>query len=232
MWWNSCQLCGVSTDDLNLYDQLYTVGDSVPFEEWKAGVIAGNEAYEARALNSADRYFPSTFASPLKSEAHMSTWAQSDVNLALNDNLLDTELLGWDYKQNCSRLQFCSIAVKLAEELTEKTITPAPSGTFADTDDPYALKAYAVGITGGTSATTFSPNAPLSRQQMATFIYRTLRYVEQNSDYRYTDYRRGHHRRHFGNYILSQRHLHGGANSDLPLSFCRTAADQQYRPCL
>ena len=34
--------------------------------------------------------------------------------------------------------------------------------------------AYEQGITGGTSATTFSPNDPCTRGQMVTFLYRYL----------------------------------------------------------
>ena len=87
-----------------------------------------------------------------------------------------------------SRLQFCSVAVRLAETLTGKSITPAAANTFTDTNNAYVLKAYAAGITTGTSATTFSPNATLNRQQMATFLRRTLQYVEKNSGYSYTSY--------------------------------------------
>jgi len=76
----------------------------------------------------------------------------------------------------------------LAETLTGKSITPAAANTFTDTNNAYVLKAYAAGITTGTSATTFSPNATLNRQQMATFLRRTLQYVEKNSGYSYTSY--------------------------------------------
>ena len=78
--------------------------------------------------------------------------------------------------------------MRLAETLTGKSITPAAANTFTDTNNAYVLKAYAAGITTGTSATTFSPNATLNRQQMATFLRRTLQYVEKNSGYSYTSY--------------------------------------------
>lgn len=159
-----------------------------PFEEWKAQTTAVNKMHEEQALNSTEWYYPDTFSLPLKSDAYMSEWAQSDVNLALNDNILDTAMLGGDYTKNISRLQFCSVAVKLAEELTGKSITPAAANTFTDTSDTYVLKAYAAGITSGVTATEFDPSGTLTRQQMATFLYRTLRYVEKNSDYSYTDY--------------------------------------------
>ena len=54
-------------------------------------------------------------------------------------------------------------------------------GTFMDASNIYVRKAYAAGITTGTSATEFSPNAALTSQQMATFIYRAFMYVRDNS---------------------------------------------------
>lgn len=61
-------------------------------------------------------------------------------------------------------------------------------GTFMDAGNIYVRKAYAAGITTGTSATEFSPNAALTSQQMATFIYRAFMYVRDNSEIRYTIY--------------------------------------------
>ena len=119
--------------------------------------------------------------------AKTATWATGEVNWAAQNDLLDVALLGNDYTKNITRLQFCSLAVKLAEEMLGREITPAPS-TFTDTDNVYVLKAVAAGITTGTSATTFSPNSTLTREQMATFIYRALMYVRNNSDIRYTVY--------------------------------------------
>lgn len=187
IWWQSCEHCGVfSRYDMNIYDYQGT-GNAMPYEDYKAAYATALKQQEVQAMNSTERY-PGTFTMPLKSDAKMSVWAQSDVNLALNDDLLDTAILGGDYTKNITRLQFCSVAVRLAETLTGKSLPAASASTFADTDNAYALKAYATGITTGTSATTFEPNATLTRQQMATFIYRTLRYVEKNSDYSYTDY--------------------------------------------
>ena len=118
----------------------------------------------------------------------MSEWAQNDVQWASQNGILDLNILGNDYTKPITRLQFASVAVKLAETLIGSEISPAPQGTFVDTDNQYALKAYASGITSGVSATEFNPNGTLTRQQMATFIYRALQYVRDNSDIRYTTY--------------------------------------------
>jgi hypothetical protein len=75
---------------------------------------------------------------------------------------------------SCTRAQMATFLWRTAG-------SPEPvGGTNPFTDvkaDAYYAKAvqwvYEQGITAGTSATTFSPDAPCTRAQMATFIYRT-----------------------------------------------------------
>ena len=57
---------------------------------------------------------------------------------------------------------------------------------------PYVAACYADGITAGTSATTFAPNSPITREQMAAILYRYAAYkgydVSQKADLSgYTD---------------------------------------------
>ena len=188
VYWLSCEYCGHSHRYLQQHltaRDVYASGTGLTLAQYQAEVNASLQWEETQALNTTELY-PGTFTLSQKSAAKTSAWAQSDVNLALNDNLLDTALLGGDYTKPISRLQFCSVAVRLAEELTGKSI--APASTITDTTSAYALKAYAAGITTGVTATTFDPNGTLTRAQMAAFLYRTLRYVEKNSDYSYTSY--------------------------------------------
>lgn len=190
VYWLSCDVCGRSDRYLQQHlteKDLKLSGNDSTLEHYQAEVNAALQMRETLALSSTEDQ-AGMFTLRLRNTAKTSAWAQSDVNFALNDNLLDLDLLGNDYTKNISRLQFCSVVVRLAEEMTGKTITPAAANTFTDTNSPYVLKAYAAGITSGTSATTFSPDATLNRQQMATFLYRTLRYIEKNSDYKYTSY--------------------------------------------
>lgn len=190
VYWLSCDVCGRSDRYLQQHlteKDLKLSGNDSTLEHYQQEVNAALQMRETLALSSTEDQ-AGMFTLRLRNTAKTSAWAQSDVNFALNDNLLDLELLGNDYTKNISRLQFCSVVVRLAEEMTGKTITPAAANTFTDTNSPYVLKAYAAGITSGTSATTFSPDATLNRQQMATFLYRTLRYIEKNSDYKYTSY--------------------------------------------
>lgn len=190
VYWLSCEYCGHSHRYLQQHltaRDVYASGTGLSLKQYQEEVNATLKWEETQALNTTELY-PGTFTLAQKSSAKTSSWAQSDVNLALNDNLLDTALLGGDYTKPISRLQFCSVAVRLADELTGKSITPAAANTFTDTNNAYVLKAYAAGITTGTSTSAFSPNDTLTRQQMAAFLYRTLRYVEKNSGYSYTSY--------------------------------------------
>ncbi|MDE7297893.1 MAG: S-layer homology domain-containing protein [Lachnospiraceae bacterium] len=122
--------------------------------------------------------------------AKRSKEAENDVNWANEYGLLDIKLLGKDYGKNITRLQLASLAVKLAEYMTEKTIEPAAKGTYKDTDNIYARKAAAAGIMEGTG-TAFDPNGSVDRQRMAVTFYQALQYVKKNSATLYTPYESG-----------------------------------------
>ena len=120
--------------------------------------------------------------------AKVSDGFHNEVGWAAQNDLADFELLGNDYTKNITRLQFCSIMVRMAERLAEIAITPAPSTTFTDTKNEYALKAYAAGILSDQKGSTFKPNAILTREQIATYTYHALMWVKDNSGIRFTPY--------------------------------------------
>ena len=114
---------------------------------------------------------PDMFTLPVRSTVKKSVWAEDEVNRALCDNLIDEQLLGNDYTVTATRQQVASIALRLIKEMTEKNADEGKLNLFAD-------------IADGTP----DMSAPMTRQEMATLIYRALRYIEQNSKYTYTDY--------------------------------------------
>lgn len=99
------------------------------------------------------------------------TWALSLVNEAIAANL-EPNSLGNDLRTNITREQFAGVAVKLYEAMSGATIsTPAlADNKFTDTSSADVRKAYAMGFVSGTSATTFSPNSPLTREQAAVML--------------------------------------------------------------
>ena len=195
----TCEICG--TNAYNDYTCEYMRGTHLNFNEeyddfeyewyveqmkndWQKTILPQGIAQTTSTHDSS--YFFATPIAPVS--AKFSSWAENELNAAKQEGILDEALLGSDYTIGINRLQFCSLAVKMAENMLNSEITPAPSGTFADTDDIYVRKAYAAGITSGTGNGQFSPYAILNRQQMATFVYRALQYVRNNSGIRYTVY--------------------------------------------
>ena len=114
--------------------------------------------------------------------------AENDTRWAMANGLIDKEMLGTDYLKNISRNQLASLAVKLAEQVTGKSIKAAPAGTFTDSDDIYLLKAYAAGIVPNQGENTIVPDATITRQEMSAYFYNALQYIKEHSSVRYTVY--------------------------------------------
>lgn len=110
--------------------------------------------------------------------AHMSSWAEEEVIMALVEGIIPVDELGVDYTINITRSQFAALVVKMMETVLHKQIVYAPNSPFTDTSDKWVLKANAAGIVNGTSATTFSPYANITREQLATMLYRTIQYIQ------------------------------------------------------
>ena len=110
-----------------------------------------------------------------------SNWAKAEVEAADAAGLIP-ELTGAPaWQDNATRLQFAELAVRFAEKVTGKTLAAAPSSTFSDTKSEAVLKAYQAGIVNGTSDTVFSPNESLTREQLATMLWRAIQYVQKET---------------------------------------------------
>lgn len=110
-----------------------------------------------------------------------SDWAKGELAAAEKAELVP-ELDGDPFMtESATRLQFAQLAVNLAEKVTGKKLDAAPAATFSDCSDVSVLKAYKAGIINGTSATEFSPYARLTREQLATMIWRTVKYIQDET---------------------------------------------------
>jgi hypothetical protein len=105
----------------------------------------------------------------------VSAWASAELTKADSLGLIPDSLIGADLTKPITRAEFAAVSVKLHENLTGKKATPAAKNPFTDTSDTEVLKAYALGITAGTSADKFSPNVLLNREQAATMLTRVLK---------------------------------------------------------
>lgn len=102
----------------------------------------------------------------------VSEWASQEVEEAINLNLV-TDDLGSDFRKNISREQFCGLAVQMIYSIIpfqEMSI----SNPFRDTENEAVKIAYSLGVVNGTSATSFSPKALITRQELASMIVRSL----------------------------------------------------------
>ncbi len=103
-----------------------------------------------------------------------SDWAKAELKKAEEIGIIPESLMKADLTKGINRAEFAAVSVKLYEYLSGEAafIKQRP---FTDTQDEYVLKAYALGITTGTSNTTFSPNDLLDREQAATMLARVYK---------------------------------------------------------
>jgi len=108
--------------------------------------------------------------------SNASSWATGELKKADDAGLIDLT-------KPITREEFCELALLLYEKSTGKSPAPASSNPFTDTNNPQILKAFALGITQGTSATTFSPQVLINREQCATMLFRTIKAIHPDGDY-------------------------------------------------
>ncbi len=105
-----------------------------------------------------------------------SDWAVKDLTEAKELGLFPKCLEGRDLTHKITRAEQAALAVKIYEVVTGNTATPAEN-PFTDTTDEEVLKALNLGVTSGTSATTFEPDANLTREQAATMLSRVYKKI-------------------------------------------------------
>ena len=112
-----------------------------------------------------------------------STWAESELKKANELGLIPDILKGADMTKPITREEFCELAVLLYDKVKETMAEPASTNPFTDTTNSQILKAYSLGITTGTSTTTFSPNMLINREQCAAMLFRAIKAIAPDADY-------------------------------------------------
>ena len=114
---------------------------------------------------------PGAFATsnPWSSNDAPSSWAQSYVREAYNQNLVPSNLMG-RFTQSITRAEFTHLAVALYEELTGRTITGRV--TFTDTDDVNVQKMAYLGVVRGVGNNRFNPDGLITREESAAMLVR------------------------------------------------------------
>ena len=106
-----------------------------------------------------------------------SEWAVDELEKADALGLIPDILQGADLTADITRAEFAAVSVKVYEALSGTPALPAVANPFTDTADPEILKAYNIGAVNGTSATTYSPNDLLNREQAAAMLTRVFKRV-------------------------------------------------------
>lgn len=112
-----------------------------------------------------------------------SDWAVAELEKANEAGLIPDILKGKDLTKSITREEFAELALLLYEKTTDKTVASVSENPFTDTTNPQIVKAFSIGITQGTSATTFSPNELINREQCATMLFRTIKAIEPEGDF-------------------------------------------------
>ena len=111
----------------------------------------------------------------LNSKPVTSDWSENEIDKAKEMGLIPEMLEHAVMTEPITRLEFAAVSVKTYEKLAAATALPATIIPFTDCSDIEMLKAYNVGITAGTSKTTFTPNALLNREQAAAMLTRVFK---------------------------------------------------------
>ncbi|KUG02824.1 s-layer protein (slh domain) precursor [hydrocarbon metagenome] len=115
--------------------------------------------------------------------SNANSWAVAELNKAADYELIPDILKGADMTRPITREEFAELAVLLYEKTSGQTAAPVSPNPFTDTNNPQILKAFAVGITLGTSDTNFSPRVLINREQCATMLFRTIKAIAPGADY-------------------------------------------------
>ncbi len=115
--------------------------------------------------------------------SNASTWATAELQKAEDLGLIPGILKGADMTKPITREEFCELAVLLYEKSTGTAASAAAANPFTDTSNPQILKAFSLGVTTGTSGTTFSPKVLINREQCAAMLFRAIKAIDPNGDY-------------------------------------------------
>ena len=135
--------------------------------------------------------------------------------------------------ETITRAMFVTILARYAKAETdnnaETAFTDVPAGQYYTGAVAWAA---ANGIVNGTSAVTFAPNDPVTREQMAALLYRAMRFLgnkcPQDGKLEVLDYERASHiirtASHIGVSMCYCRHKmqHLGRACDAPMDICMT----------
>jgi len=118
-----------------------------------------------------------------------SSWASDEYFEAVDGGYI-TEDLMYGQQDPITREEFTKLIIGTYEKVMGEIVNiTEDDNPFGDTDSLAVVKAYKMGIVSGTSATTFSPDEYVNREQMIVIFVRMNRAIEIRSDQWILNYR-------------------------------------------
>lgn len=153
--------------------------DGYTFAKDLKGTINGIKETKYVTISNKNRIYVDVFMPKIEESeeytwSKASEWAEPELKEASKQNLIPEIFDEANLTKNITRKEFAHTVVKMYEKITGQKAVPIAKNPFTDTKDKEVLKAYNIGITNGTSDTTFSPDALITREQMATMMTRAL----------------------------------------------------------
>lgn len=108
---------------------------------------------------------------PVVGNPQPASWAKADVDRAVAEGILPTELQS-AYDQPITRREFCVLADALYTKVKGGMASVDASITFTDTADPAVLRMASAKVVNGTGGGAFAPDSQLTRQEAATMLAR------------------------------------------------------------
>lgn len=112
----------------------------------------------------------------VKPNMNPSDWAKDDVKKAIENGIADNAEMYW--QGFITRREFCRMAYNALNQIKEIPLMKVAENPFDDVIDEKVFALANIGIINGTDDKTFSPDAGLTREEAATFVWRMLKYAK------------------------------------------------------
>ncbi len=107
----------------------------------------------------------------------LSNWAEESFNNMSSYGILTADVVGKNLQDNITRTEFCQMLMNMYKCDKRVVLTDKDMNVFDDSDNQSVLEAYKVGIVSGKGERLFAANDPITRQEMAVMLSRTLSIV-------------------------------------------------------
>ncbi len=112
--------------------------------------------------------------------SELSGWAAPEYISANSAGLLPESIVSAKLTGSITRAEFCEAVMNLYKIMGGKAVTTVKA-PFTDTDSTAVKEAYTLGVINGKTNTLFYPNDPITRQEMAKIIMRTINAADKNA---------------------------------------------------